>query len=354
MKIIVSVIVLIFLLNCTTKEPSELPSNWKVELLRHLPEPVTNNAVSEGYIDQSAYVFTFAGLDSTKVYSGIHLRSYRYDLAKNEWQRIADLPDTLGKIASAASRIKDTIYIIGGYHVFEDHTELSSNKVHRYDISKNLFLKDGAPIPVPIDDQVQAVWRDSLIYVVTGWSDKENRSEVQVYNASEDSWSLATAVPNNNTYKSFGASGTIIGDTIFYFGGASMGKHYPIQNVLRKGIINPKNPLEIEWSHAILDSSIVGYRMGATSVKKVPHWMGGSTVTYNFKPSAYNGSGGVTPANRDLYFMKGELKADFSNKFPMDLRGIAEINDSTKIVVGGIEGDQRVSDNMYLLKWKNN
>ena len=352
-KEIFKIIILLLLIISCKKEHEESPKNWKVQLLKNLPEAITNNAVSEGFIDGKHYAFTFAGLDSTKEYTGIHLRSYKYDIDREVWERIADLPDSLGKIASAASRIKDTIYIIGGYHVFKDHSERSSNKVHRYDVVNNRFLEDGIPIPTPIDDQVQAVWRDKLIYVVTGWSDKENMPNVQIYDPKKNSWSQGTQVPNNHTYKSFGASGTIIGDTIFYFGGASMGKHYPIQNILRKGIINSKNPTEIEWSHAILDSTIVGYRMAATSVNNAPHWIGGSTITYNYNPIAYNGSGGVNSSNRDLFYKNGEFKQNFSNKFPMDLRGIAEINDSTKIIVGGIEENQRVSNKVYLLKWTN-
>lgn len=322
-----------------------------VTSLKELPEPITNNAISEGFINGEPFVFTFAGLDSTKEYSGIHLRSYKYDVSNKTWERITDLPDTLGKIASAASRVRDTIYIIGGYHVFEDHSEKSSNKVHRYNIVKNKFIEDGTPIPVPIDDQFQGVWRDSLIYVVTGWSDKENMPNVQIYNPSKNEWFQGTKVPNNHIYKSFGASGTIVADTIFYFGGASMGKHYPIQNILRKGVINPNDPTKIEWSHAAFDSTTVGYRMASTSVNNKPYWLGGSIITYNYNPIAYNGSGGVNPANRTYVYDEGQLKTDFSNKFPMDLRGIAEINDSTKIIAGGILENQKVSSKVYQVKW---
>ncbi|MCF6347545.1 MAG: hypothetical protein L3J20_04495 [Flavobacteriaceae bacterium] len=292
------------------------------------------------------------GLDSTKLYSGIHLRSYRYDITNNIWQQIANLPDTLGKIAGAASRIKNTIYILGGYHVFADHSEKSSNKVHRYDILNNKFLEDGTSIPVPIDDHVQAIWRDSLIYVITGWSDKENVPNVHIYNPEANSWRVGTSVPDDHTYKSFGASGTIIGDTIFYFGGASMGKHYPIQNILRKGIINPEKPTEIQWSHQVLDTSIVGYRMAATKINNRPYWFGGSTTTYNYNAIAYDGSGGVNPSNRVLFLSKNKLNTAILKNLPMDLRGIAEINDSTKIIIGGIEKDQKVSANVYQLEWK--
>ena len=351
MKNILIVLLFILILNCVP-DKKVVVKKWHISALKELPEPVTNNALSEGFIEGKPYVFSFGGLDSTKLYSGIHLRSFRFDVTNNTWEQIANLPDTLGKIASAASRIQNTIYILGGYHVFSDHREKSSNKVHRYDILKNQFLEDGASIPVPIDDHVQAVWRDSLIYVITGWSDKENVPNVQIYNPESNSWAIGTSVPDNHAYKSFGASGTIICDTIFYFGGASMGKHYPIQNSLRKGIINANDPTQIKWSQQVIDSNVVGYRMAATSINKAPHWFGGSTTTYNYNAIAYDGSGGVNPSNIHLYLSNNEFNPTILKNLPMDLRGIAEINDSTKILVGGIIKNQQVSNNVYQLEWK--
>jgi len=351
MKNATILILFIFVVSCNQSNVKG-SKKWYFKELMHLPEPISNNAVAEGFIDSKPYAFTFGGIDSTKLYSGIHLRSYKLDVSNNSWRQIAGLPDTLGKIASAASRIDDTVYIIGGYHVFEDGSEKSSDKVHRYDIVNNQFLEDAQPIPIPIDDHVQAVWQDSLIYVITGWSDKANVPNVQIYNPETNRWSVGTSVHDNHMYKSFGASGTIIGDSIFYFGGAAMGKHYPIQNSLRKGIINPKNPTEIEWSHQVIDSSIVGYRMAATSINNEPHWLGGSTTTYNYNAIAYNGSGGVNPSNRDLYLSDNKLKTSFFDNLPMDLRGIVEINDSTKILIGGITENQQVSTKVYQLEWR--
>ncbi len=345
------VVMSIAIISCNKKE-GKIVKKWHITPLIKLAEPITNNAVAEGFINGKPYVFTFGGLDSTKLYSGIHKRTYRLDIANNTWQQIADLPDSLGKIASAASRIKNSIYIIGGYHVFADGSEKSSNKVHRYNIENNKFLEDGTSVPIPIDDHVQAVWRDSLIYVVTGWSNKANVPNVQIYNPATNSWAVGTSVPNNHLYKSFGASGTIIGDTIFYLGGAAMGKHFPIQNILRKGVINPNKPTEIKWTHQLLEQNAVGYRMAATKIGNIPHWLGGSTITYNYNTIAYDGSGGVNPNYRDLFIKNTKIETIFLNKLPMDLRGIAEINDSTKILIGGIEKNQQVSNQVYLLEWK--
>ena len=173
----------------------------QLQELSPMPERVCNNAVAEGFVNGVPYVYSFAGIDSTKLFSGIHLRSFRYNTQTDTWETIPPLPDDMGKIAASANRIGDIIYIIGGYHVFGNGSEISSEKVHRYNTQTNSYLSDGAPIPVAIDDQVQAVWRDSLIYVVTGWSNSQNVTNVQIYNPVTDEWTQGTPTPNENSYQ---------------------------------------------------------------------------------------------------------------------------------------------------------
>lgn len=331
-----------------------LSQAWIVQQTATLPEPVTNNAVVEGFANGTPYIYSFGGIDSTLDHSGIHLRSFRCNALTGQCDTISDLPDTLGKVASSASRIGNIIYIIGGYHVFADGSELSSAKVHRYDVNANSYLSDGAPLPRAIDDQTQVVWRDSLIFVITGWSNFNNVNDVQIYNPALDSWSTGTPVPPGVRYRSFGSSGYIIGDTIYYYGGAASLQNFPIQSFLRKGVIDPSDPTQINWSDFQPDPSIVGYRMACTNVFNDIHWIGGSETTYNFDGIAYNGSGGVEPANRVLYINAGVLgqwEIDSSNTLPMDLRGVASINDTLKFLAGGMESGQTVSDKVLMLQW---
>jgi len=112
-------------------------------------------------------VYTFSGITMGLGSSDIHRNAYRYNVSANTRTALPDVPDTLGKIAAAASVVGDTAYVIGGYHVLNGPPyEVSSNRVHRLDLSTDTWMPNGANIPVPIDDQVQAVWRDSLIYVI--------------------------------------------------------------------------------------------------------------------------------------------------------------------------------------------
>lgn len=319
-----------------------------------LPEAVANNAVCEGFINETPYLFSFAGIDSTKNYAGIHLKSYRYNIQTGESETIPHLPDEMGKVACAASRIDSIIYISGGYHVFANTNEVSSNKMHRYNINTNSFMTDAADLPRATDDHVQAVWRDSLIYVITGWHDNTNIPQVQVYDPVSNLWSYGTSVPNNNQYKAFGASGVIIQDTIFYFGGASTATNFPAVNRLRKGVINPNNPTQIEWSVSTPDNSIKGYRMAATTVNDTLHWVGGSDITYNYDGIAYNNGQGVPTNNRDLYLLPGSdemWQTSFHDNIPMDLRGIADISPTVKYIAGGMINPQEVTNKIYKLEW---
>lgn len=317
-----------------------------------MPEPVANNAVCEGItVNGERFVYSFAGIDSSKSSSGIHLKSWRYSLTNNQWESIADLPDTLGKVAAGASFVKGVAYIIGGYHVFSNGNEVSSRRTHRYDCSSNSFLADGADIPVAIDDHVQAVWKDSLIYVVTGWRNTTNVINVQIYNPSTDSWMAGTSLPNNNTYKSFGASGVIDGNRIYYFGGASLGLNFPIQPFLRIGEIDPTNPQNITWSDSTFGTDTALYRAAAIMLNH-PTWIGGSRTTYNYDGIAYNGSGGVSPAAAIQQWNGENMTISNCDELNMDLRGAANFPFSGEVfLAGGMEESQQVSDRLVKLRY---
>ena len=116
-----------------------------------LPEAVTNNAVVGAIVNDTPYVYSFCGLDSTKLWSGIHLKAWRHNLLSGEWRALPPVPDPAGgKIAAAASYVQGLIYVVGGYHVAANGNETSSNKVHRFDPVANQWLSDAAPLPKAI------------------------------------------------------------------------------------------------------------------------------------------------------------------------------------------------------------
>lgn len=328
-------------------------AQWTWTPLAPLPLPTANHALCAGQVSGVWNVYAFGGITTGLTTANIHSSAFRYDVDADAWTALPDIPDTLGKIASAASVVGDVAYVIGGYHVLNGAPfEISSNRVHRLDLFTDTWLPDGSPVPVPIDDQVQAVWRDSLIYVIGGWSNTTNVPNVQVFDPALDQWSVGTPLPNNNQYKAFGASGAIIGDTIYYFGGASTGSNFPAQDRMRIGVIDPLQPTTITWLPALTGGLGPRYRSACAAVEGAPTWIGGSAVSYNYNAVAYNGSGVVEPATL-IQRWNGSAMVDAGTTLPhiMDLRGIGEIGGDSFVIAGGIGNAQAVLDSTWLLTY---
>lgn len=313
-----------------------------------MPSPTSNNAVCAAQVNGQWQVLSFCGISTGLTSDSIHLRTYRYDMDADEWTVLPDVPDTLGKIAAAASVVDGVAYVIGGYHVFDDPPfERSSDRVHRLDLSTGTWLADGAPLPVPIDDHVQAVWRDSLIYVITGWSNTTNVPDVWIYDPASDAWTNGTQVPNNSQYKVFGASGTIIGDTIYYYGGASAGLSFPAQDRVRIGVIDPQDPTQIDWRPTVQTGRTV-YRPACFAFGDRPHWLGGSGISYNYDGLAYAGGAEVPPLmDLGVFDPSGWLGVAPVPVSVMDLRGIGDLGGGQFILAGGVGPGRQVSDRTW-------
>lgn len=327
---------------------------WTYEELSSLPEKTSNNAVVEGEVAGEKYVYSFGGIGEAKTGASIHNRSYRYTVSTDSWEAIPDIPGTPRKIAMGASYVKDKIYIMGGYSVSNKGAEKSFDSVHVFDPVLNDFISQGTPIPIPVDDHVQAVWRDSLIFLVTGWSNTKNVSDVMIYDPTFDSWQIGTSVPEDDIFMAFGASGTIIGDTIYYAGGASMGANFPVQSYLRKGVIDPLDPTNIVWTQGSGNPYGNLYRSASVSYKDTLFWIGGSQISYNYNGIAYNGSGGVNPilGVQGLKNNNGNYiwEVDNCDFYPlMDLRGAAKVSEVSWVTCGGMVSGQEVTDKV--IRW---
>lgn len=344
-----------FIATIITLIPISLNSQiaWTWTELDTMPMRISNNAVCAASISGESFIYSFGGIDSTKLFSGITDRAFRYEVNTDTWIEILPLPVALPLIASSASNVKNKIYIIGGYHVYSNGDESSSNEVIIYDPITNSYEPNGTPIPVPIDDQTQCVYKDSLIYVISGWSNTGNVVNVQIYDPALDQWSVGTSVPNNTSYKVFGSSGYIVGDTIFYYGGASTGLNFPAQKKLRKGVINASDPTQINW---ILeeDAPLTNYRSACVQHDTKVFWIGGSAVSYNYNGIAYNGSGGVEPLSQIMQYDSYTQTWYENTSTPysvMDLRGAGQVSPISWIICGGMETNQSVSNRTFLLTY---
>ena len=112
------------------RQEGDLTAIWRAG--PPLPSPVTNNAVAAVEVDGTVAVFSFLGLDSTKVWSGVTDVAYRWDVGSGGWRTIEPVPGP-GRLASTAQVVGGLVYLIGGYTVAEDGAERSVPNVDVYD-----------------------------------------------------------------------------------------------------------------------------------------------------------------------------------------------------------------------------
>ena len=205
---------------------------------------------------------------------------------------------------------------------------------------------------IATDDHVQCVWRDSLIYIITGWSNSGNIPNVQIYDPANDTVLAGTSTPDNNDYKAFGASGVIIGDTIYYGGGARDIGNFEIQPKLRIGIINSNSPDSISWSFST-DSAVNIYRSGAAIFNNNPIWIGGAGNSYNYNGIEYGTGNGVNPLDNIVQYQtsSGQFSIDTGIGLNiMDLRGVVQIG-TQYFIAGGMDTGQLVSNKLYRIEY---
>ena len=316
---------------------------WSQKL--RLPEPVTNQSSALLQKDASRYIYTFFGLDATKKWSGVHNKVLRLNIGTGESKSVGNVPDGMGRLASAGSAINNKAYVVGGYTVFENGKEKSSRSLFIFNPQTESFTK-GPDLPLAIDDQVQAVWRDSLLFVVSGWSDSVNVRSVQVYNPSRNQWNLATPLPDDKQAAVFGGCGTIVGDTIYLLGGAMFEKLYPPSRRFYKGRINAQNPLEIHWIQAGEYPGEFRYRSAAFSLSNKIYFLGGSNETYNYDGISYDGKQPVAPNSTMLIYemVTGKFTTCRAPVQVMDLRNILHGGGNVFFVVGGMDEFQKVKE----------
>jgi hypothetical protein len=296
------------------------------EELAPLPEPITNNAVAAWVDDDHLiWLYTFGGMDSTNTKAGAHKRCFRYNPNTEVWETLPDLPSGPARIGASASVVNDKIYIIGGNEINPINQPKSINKVNVFNPRTNQFEADGADIPAPLSDHVQAEWRDSLIYLLAGWGESDLSSEVQIYNPGNNTWLQGQNPGIGLLYNCFGASGTIKGDTIYYFGGTMGFPSYTLSPILRTGIINPNDPTEIEWS-IINDPRFAQFRGAVCPNPFGFFWVGGSDLSYDLMGRSYSAQA-AKPLNAQYqYSISGGLDTiNFWNNGLdfMDSRGFA-------------------------------
>jgi len=253
-----------------------------------LPAPVSNNAVASVATEDGISVFSFLGMDSTKLWSGVTTAAYRWDVGSGDgWRYLSPVPGP-GRLAATAQAMAGKVYVIGGYTVAEDGTERSVPTVDVFDAETESWSR-GADIPVPTDDAVSGVWRDSLIVLVSGWHDGSNVADVQWYDPVEDRWSSASPIEGTPV---FGHTGAVSGDRIIYVDGAQVVEGTPRfvpDTAAWQGTVDRADPARIRWSQVAMHPGPVLYRSAGAALGDVALFLGGSHNPYNFNGIGYDG-----------------------------------------------------------------
>lgn len=258
-----------------------------------LPQPVTNNAVAAVPTEAGMAVFSFLGLDSTKLWSGVTNAAYRWDaeLGGGEWagtwRPIEPVPGP-GRLAATAQVVGGLVYVIGGYTVAEDGSERSVPDVNVYEPVTGTWRR-GADIPVPSDDAVSGVWRDSLIVLVSGWHDTGNVDAVQLYDPASDRWSAATPIEGPSV---FGHAGSVAGDAVVYVDGVTIVDATPrfvLDERSWRATIDPTAPATLAWEAVSPHPGPPLYRAASAAVPGYVLFVGGTDNPYNYSGIGYNG-----------------------------------------------------------------
>ena len=306
-----------------------------------LPVPVANNAVAGVMSPGGPAVLSFLGIDRTRAWSGVGAHTYLWMPPDREWFELPAVPGP-GRLAGTAQSVAGRVWVFGGYTVAEDGSERSVPNVDVLDLEARRWSR-GADIPVPTDDAVSGVWRDSLVYLVSGWHDTDNIADVQMYDPAQDRWTPATPIPGPPV---FGHAGGVAGNTIVYIDGVRTQPDDPrfvMSGSSWRGDIDPEDPTRVEWSRIPDHPGPPLYRAAAGGVGSWIVFAGGTDNPYNYSGIGYDG---VPSAPRSQVFAYNVERGvwrelDWLPRPTMDHRGIVFI-DGRAVIVGGMGSDQEV------------
>ncbi len=244
-----------------------------------LPMAVTNNAVAWGQVGGRSVVFSALGVDTSKQWSGITRRAFQFEAGQSAWRELPAVPGPVGRLAATAQVVGGKLYLFGGYTVAADGAERSAPNVDVFDPATGQWTA-GAPMPIPVDDAVSGVYRDSLIYVVSGWHDTDTVDRVQIYDPVLNRWSVGTPFPGA---AAFGHTGAVLGQSILVIDGAKKnGKptRYDLARQTWLGTIDGEAPGTISWRRLPPHPGPALYRAAAAPCRrKASSWWPGAPTT---------------------------------------------------------------------------
>ncbi len=335
----------LFVLVLTAVQAQQSASTGAWTELKELPEPVSNNAVASVRHGRHTLLFSFLGIGPGKTWDAITNSAWMFDTESGDWTKLRSVPGPSGRLAASAVSVDGRVYILGGYTVDARGNELSVPNVDIYDASRHVWRR-GADLPVPVDDAVVGVYRNRYVYVVGGWSQKDNVRNVQIYDTEKNRWQQATPLPGTPV---FGHSGGIVDDTIVYVDGAypntpgATPRYLPADECWM-GKINRGDRTEIAWTRLPGHPGRSRYRMAVGTWGKRIIFSGGTDNPYNYNGVGYDAHPSAPVATTFAWNAasnRWETLPD--NPRPtMDHRGLVPTREGM-VALGGMEAGQKVT-----------
>jgi N-acetylneuraminic acid mutarotase len=347
MKRILSLLTLVLFVASCQQAPKEVSLNWSEA--ESLPLAISNNAVASAEIDGKTFLYTFLGMEEGKTYEDVSDFAARYDVENGIWEEIPGVPDETGRLASTAETVNGHIYIFGGYTVGEDGSEVSTHEVFKYDPIANSYERV-ADMLLPVEDAVSLVYQDRYIYLVSGWNNTNNVSNVQVYDTETNSWEHATPYAGPPV---FGHAGGIVGNTMILSDGVQAivdegERLFKMSPGSIRGEIDANDPTLINWTRINQHPGNARYRMAAVGIESPVEMIlfaGGTENPYNYNGIGYNLKPSFPDSSVFAYRLDTNEWVELGTQpIPsMDHRSVAQAGNEF-FIIGGMLNNQQVTD----------
>lgn len=309
-----------------------------------LPIALSNNAVAIAETNYGPILFSFNGLRTGKSHTDVSKQAFACHLATHNCEKIPDVPVDEGRLASSAITLNNQIYLFGGYTVGEDGSEVSTPEVFRFDPTDQSYTRL-SDMPVPVDDAVVFTHQDRYIYLVSGWHNDGNVSDVQVYDTAEALWFEATDYPGSPVFGH--AGGAVDGQIIVADGVAVVGvvegrRQFGEVDEVWHGKITADDPSEITWTRKSPHPFGPLYRMAAigSPSRNAILFAGGGDNPYNITGVGYDGVNAVPSDVVFAFDLETEAWTELGrlDEPSMDHRGLLEF-DNRFYIIGGLNAE---------------
>lgn len=315
--------------------PSTLPD---------LPIAISNNAVAALSSPDGFSLYSFFGLEPGKTWRDVSRKAYAFDSGSGTWRELPTPPVSQGRLASVAATAGGRVYLFGGYTVTEDGAEISTAEVLRFDPGNDRYQAMAA-MPVPVDDSVALVWRDRWIILVSGWHDRANVADVQVFDTRHNRWQASTPWPGAPV---FGHAGALSGDTLLVCDGVRLDvseagkRQFSASKQCWQGHVHGKKTIGITWQPIAAHPGRPRYRMAAGSPGNGQLlFVGGSENPYNYNGIGYDTLPSAASSQIDRFDLaSGQWRAGATlSSASMDHRGLPCVADRC-FLLGGMRAKQ--------------